>query len=153
MGKASESYVNQHNFNQGEAHSVFLYWKHKCFLREVENTGNWKNQNNTEITRFCHISGFQPFPEVILLLCIWNPGPSMYYATLIASGTSLTAPGSNRTRRVTSLPMASVFLNLWPQSVIRTASPAEGAPESALNGRDAGQSQVVPKHSILPTHW
>lgn len=36
----------------------------------------------------------------------------IFKSTFIASGTSLTAPGSNRTRRVTSVPIASVFLNL-----------------------------------------
>lgn len=36
----------------------------------------------------------------------------VFKGTFIASGTSLTAPGSNRTRRVTSVPIASVFLNL-----------------------------------------
>lgn len=60
--------------------------------------------------------------------------------TLIASGTSLTAPGSNRTRRVTSLPMASVFLNLWhTQGMGRGASltsPEEREVEGDLNWRD-----------------
>lgn len=43
----------------------------------------------------------------------WGPVTvKIFTGTFIASGTSLTAPGSNRTRRVTSVPIASVFLNL-----------------------------------------
>ena len=43
--------------------------------------------------------------------------PCPHPPTLMASGMSLTAPGSKRTRRVTSLPMASVFLNLQVQGL------------------------------------
>lgn len=74
-------------------------------------------------------------------MCSLSPGPRTHFTTLIASGTSLTAPGSNRTRRVTSLPMASVFLNLWhTEGVGGVASPTSTEKrevEGDLNWRDA----------------
>ena len=65
----------------------------------------------------------------------------------MASGMSLTAPGSKRTRRVTSLPMASVFLNLQVQG-LWVAHTEDRAVEPGTEGQ--AQSPAASEH---PGFW